>query len=33
LKAEDKVAAIATPQNIKRLEQHFKKKKLFDLNA
>ncbi len=29
LKAEDEVAAIATPQNLKRLEQHFKKKKLF----
>lgn len=31
LKAHDQVAAVATPQNIKRLEQHFKKKKMFDL--
>jgi trk system potassium uptake protein len=31
LKAEDQIAAIATPHNIKQLEQHFKKKKLFEL--
>ena len=31
LKAGDQVAAVSTPQNIKRLEQHFKKKKIFNL--
>jgi trk system potassium uptake protein len=29
LKAEDQIAAIATPHDIKQLEQHFKKKRLF----
>ena len=31
LRAEDQVVAIATPQNLKQLEQHFKKKKMFKL--